>query len=134
MPSASERGTPTEDLATRVAARLRDGSPVRIAGAGTKAGWGHPVEGLEPLPTAELDAIVSHDPGDFTAVVQAGVPLARAQATFAEHDQMLALDPPDPGGATVGGVVATSDAGPLRATVPSARASVIPITRSRAGP
>ena len=128
MPSASERGTPTEDLATRLAARLRDGSPVRIAGAGTKAGWGHPVEGLEPLPTAELDAIVSHDPGDFTAVVQAGVPLARAQATFAEHDQMLALDPPDPGGATVGGVVATSDAGPLRHRYGPARDLVIGIT------
>ena len=128
MPSASERGTPTEDLATRLAERLRDGTAVRIAGAGTKAGWGHPVEGLEPLPTAGLDAIVSHDPGDFTAVVQAGVPLARAQAAFAEHDQMLALDPPDPGGATLGGVVATADAGPLRHRYGAARDLVIGIT------
>ena len=40
--------------------------------------------------------------------------LADAQATFAKAGQMLALDPPD-GGATVGGVVATADTGPLRA-------------------
>ena len=52
--------------------------------------------------------------GDFTAVLEAGVPFAEAQATFAEHGQRLAWDPPDPGGATIGGIVATADSGPLR--------------------
>ena len=52
--------------------------------------------------------------GDLTAVLEPGVLLADAQATFAKAGQMLALDPPD-GGATVGGVVATADTGPLRA-------------------
>jgi glycolate oxidase FAD binding subunit len=44
------------------------------------------------------------------------VPLARAQEEFARAGQMLALDPPlgDDGAATVGGVVATGDSGPLR--------------------
>ena len=46
-------------------------------------------------------------------MLEAGVPLARAQEAFAEEGQMLALDPPD-GGATLGGVVATADSGPLR--------------------
>jgi glycolate oxidase FAD binding subunit len=43
------------------------------------------------------------------------VPLARAQEAFRGAGQMLALDPPDgDGAATIGGVVATADSGPLR--------------------
>jgi glycolate oxidase FAD binding subunit len=59
-------------------------------------------------------------------VLQAGVELADAQARFAEHDQMLALDPP-PGG-TIGGVVATADSGPLRHRYGAPRDLVIGIT------
>jgi glycolate oxidase FAD binding subunit len=116
LPSASET----------VAERLRDGGPVLITGAGTKA-WGRPVDGLEALDVRTLDAIVSHDPGDFTAVLEAGVPLAEAQARFAEHDQQLALDPPD-GGATIGGVVASADSGPLRHRYGAPRDLVIGVT------
>jgi glycolate oxidase FAD binding subunit len=47
-------------------------------------------------------------------VLEAGLPLAAAQDRFAEEGQMLAVDPPDRG-ATIGGVVATADSGPLRA-------------------
>jgi glycolate oxidase FAD binding subunit len=68
--------------------------------------------------TAGLDRLVEHNAGDLTAVLQAGMPLADAQAVFAEAGQMLALDPPAASGpgdtATVGGVVATADSGPLR--------------------
>ena len=38
--------------------------------------------------------ILEHNVGDLTAVLQAGVPLAEAQAAFAAEGQMLALDPP----------------------------------------
>ena len=51
--------------------------------------------------------------GDLTAILQAGCPLATAREAFAAEGQMLALDPPDDG-ATIGGVVATGDSGPLR--------------------
>jgi glycolate oxidase FAD binding subunit len=101
LPSASEV----------IAERLRDGGPARIAGHQTKP-WGVPVD-AEAVSTGALDRIISHEAGDFTAVVEAGVALADAQAAFAKAGQMLALDPPD-GGATIGGVVATADSGPLR--------------------
>ncbi len=65
------------------------------------------------LSTAGLDEIVEHNPGDLTAILQAGVPLTRAQEVFAAEGQMLALDPPHPE-ATIGGIVATADSGPLR--------------------
>jgi glycolate oxidase FAD binding subunit len=89
---------------------------VRIAGAGTKP-WGNP--GARPeveLSTEGLCEVVEHNEGDFTAVLESGVTLAEAQRTFAGAGQMLALDPPlgEGDSATVGGVFATADAGPLR--------------------
>ena len=98
--------------AAGVAATLREASGVRVVGGGTKLGWGHPIEAPE-LSLAELDAIVEHNVGDLTAILQGGCPLARAREAFAAEGQMLALDPPDDG-ATIGGVIATGDSGPLR--------------------
>jgi len=113
------------EAARALAAAAGAGRSVRVTGAGTKRGWGHVVAqaGVE-LSTAGLDEIVEHNEGDLTAVLGAGVTLARAQATFARAGQMLAVDPPlgaavDPtlgadGGATIGGTVATADSGPYR--------------------
>jgi glycolate oxidase FAD binding subunit len=98
--------------AAGVAAALREAAGVRVVGGGTKLGWGRPVE-LPELSLAELDAIVEHNEGDLTAILQAGCPVAAARERFASAGQMLALDPPDDG-ATIGGVVATGDSGPLR--------------------
>ena len=95
-----------------VAAALRESGPVRVVAGGTKLGWGRPIDAPE-LSVAELDAIVEHNEGDLTAIVQAGVPLAAAREAFAGAGQMLALDPPDEG-ATIGGIIATGDSGPLR--------------------
>jgi glycolate oxidase FAD binding subunit len=74
--------------------------------------------------TGGLTEILEHNAGDLTAVVEAGVPLARAQAKFAEAGQMLALDPPD-GGATIGGIVASADSGPLRSRYGGVRDLVV---------
>ena len=101
-----------DELADALAAAS---GPVRIRGGATKLAWAPPARppALE-LSTAQLDALVAHNPGDMTAILEAGMPLARAQETFAAEGQMLALDPPDPGGATVGGLIAAADSGPLR--------------------
>ena len=107
--SRHEPGT-ADELAELLGAA---GEPVRIVGGGTKLAWGGPVEAELKLSTAGLDQILEHNAGDLTAVLGAGVPLARGQQKFDEAGQMLALDPPDRG-ATIGGVVATADSGPLR--------------------
>ncbi|HYT80631.1 MAG TPA: FAD-binding oxidoreductase [Actinomycetota bacterium] len=99
------------------------GMSVRPRGGGTKFDWGSPVD--EPdivLSTVNLSRVVEHNVADLTAVLEAGVPLATAQKVFAEAGQMLALDPPlgraseraGDGAATIGGIVATGDSGPLR--------------------
>jgi glycolate oxidase FAD binding subunit len=71
--------------------------------------------------------VLEHNVGDFTAVLQSGVRLADAQAIFAAQGQMLAWDPPDDG-ATVGGVVASADSGPLRHRYGGVRDLVVGIT------
>jgi glycolate oxidase FAD binding subunit len=96
---------------------------VRVHGAGTKLAWVSGEADVQ-LSTEDLDEIVEHNVGDLTAVLGAGVPLSVAQARFAEAGQMLALDPPD-GGATIGGVVATNDSGPLRARYGGVRDLVV---------
>jgi glycolate oxidase FAD binding subunit len=102
-----------EDVATALREAAREGRRLRIRGGGTKLGWGRPLESDAELGTHGLDEIVEHNEADLTAVLQAGVPLARAQERFAAAGQMLAVDPPGDG-ATVGGVVATADSGPIR--------------------
>jgi glycolate oxidase FAD binding subunit len=100
--------------------------PVRPRGGGTKP-WG-PEDSGAVLETGGLDRILEHNVGDFTAVLEAGVPLAEAQAAFAEHGQMLALDPALPAGATIGGVMAANDSGPLRHRYGSMRDLVVGVT------
>jgi glycolate oxidase FAD binding subunit len=106
-----------EDAAAALASATAAGQAVRIVGAGTKLGWGNPEQpgkAAVELHTTGLDEIVEHNAGDLTAILQAGVPLAVAQRTFAAAGQMLALDPPLDPAPTIGGVVATGDSGPLR--------------------
>ena len=113
--------------AEEVATRLRDANgTVRFAGGGTKSSWGNRVDG-EVLSTAGLDRIVEHNEGDLTAVVEAGVTLERLRQEFAAAGQMLALDPPGDG-ATIGGVVATGDSGPLRHRYGAPRDLVLGVT------
>jgi glycolate oxidase FAD binding subunit len=102
--------------AAEVAEQLAAGGRVRPVGGGTKLAWGAPGEPPDrELSTGRLDRIVAHNEGDLTAVLQAGVTLARAQEAFALHGQRLTLDPPDGGGrATIGGILAAGDSGPLR--------------------
>ena len=105
-----------EEAAEALREASEAGRRVRLRGGGTKLGWGNvtPPADVE-LSTERLDAILEHNEGDLTAIVQAGLPLARAQEAFARAGQMLPLDPPlGDGAATVGGVVATADSGPLR--------------------
>jgi glycolate oxidase FAD binding subunit len=121
-----------EEIAAVVRGHGEAGRAVRPVGGGTKLGWcGAGAEGAAvDLETGGLDRILEHNVGDFTAVLEAGVRLADAQAVFAAEGQMLALDPPlgAADGATVGGVVATADSGPLRHRYGGVRDLVVGIT------
>ncbi|HEX2102624.1 MAG TPA: FAD-binding oxidoreductase [Solirubrobacteraceae bacterium] len=116
-PVAAERPDTPEEAAELLRTLGEARRPVRIRGGGTKSGWawdGEPVA-LEVV-TGGLSRVVEHNEGDFTAILEAGLPLARARQVFAGAEQMLALDPPlgAADAATLGGVLATADSGPLR--------------------
>ena len=85
-----------------------------ISGAGTARHWaGRPGEVDATLDLTALSGVIRHNPGDMTVSVHAGTPLRELQDVVAEHGQRLALDAARIGrGATVGGLVATADAGP----------------------
>jgi glycolate oxidase FAD binding subunit len=112
------------------ASEIRELDAVRPRGGGTKLGWSPPGEPATDFDTRRLDRIVEHNKGDFTAVLEAGVPLVEAQAHFGRAGQMLAIDPPLGAGdaATVGGVMATNDAGPLRHRYGGMRDLVVGVT------
>ena len=104
---------------------------VRPLGGRTKRDWGGAGEPVAvELETGGMAQILEHNEGDLTAVLQAGVPLAEAQATFADKGQMFAVDPPLGAGdaATIGGVMATADSGPLRHRYGGVRDLVLGIT------
>ncbi len=113
----------TPGSAQEVSAVLRASSQrgwsVVVRGGGTKLTWGAPPRRCEiVLETGRLDQLVEHEPGDLICVAGAGMTLGRLQslvAGAAGYRQRLMLDPPQGDGATLGGLVATRAAGPLRA-------------------
>ena len=105
--------------ASEVAAALKRASDARqsivIRGAGTKEDWGRPAGGIDVvLDMRRLNRILAHEHGDMTATIEAGARLRDVNQALAVHGQMLPLDPPFADRATIGGLLATNDSGPLR--------------------
>ena len=115
------------ELGAAVSEAASAGKPVRFVGGRTKISWGSSIDDAIPISTKGLTTIHEHNAGDLTAVVDAGVTLAELQAKVGSAGQMFALDPPlgDGDGATLGGIVATGDSGPLRHRYGSARDLVV---------
>jgi glycolate oxidase FAD binding subunit len=106
-------------------------TPVRVRGGATKLGWG--AAGTPPaveIETAGMARLLEHNVGDFTAILEPGVPVAEAQAAFGAEGQMLALDAPlgEDDRATIGGLVATADSGPLRHRYGGVRDLIVGVT------
>lgn len=121
-----EASSALEEAAQR---RLR----IVLAGGRTKMALGAPPEALDAVvETTGLGRIVEHAPSDQIVIAEAGLRLANLQAALAPHGQRLALDPPWPERATVGGIVAANAFGPLRARYGSVRDLLIGISFVRA--
>jgi glycolate oxidase FAD binding subunit len=101
-----------------------------VQGAGTAADWAGALEPPDTtVCTTALSGIVTHNPGDMTVAVRAGTPLRALQDQLAQHGQRVAFDAARAGrGATVGGLFATADAGPLALAFGSLRDLVIGAT------
>jgi len=103
-----------EQWCERIARAAERGASLRLRGGGTKDFYGRTSTG-EVLDTRSWCGIVSYEPTELVVTARAGTPLAELQQTLAEHNQMLAFDPPAFGEtATVGGCIASGLSGPLR--------------------
>lgn len=118
------------DLAGVRAAVLDTAGPLAVAGAGTAADWAGPLGPVTTvLDTTALTGVLAHNPGDMTVSVRGGTPLRALQEELAEHGQHVAFDAARAAdAATVGGLVATADAGPAALVFGSMRDLVIGVT------
>jgi len=111
----------------------RDRERILFLGGGTELTLGAPPDGVEVLLSTErLERIVEYAPLDQIVAVEAGVRLASLQDVLARSGQMLALDSPWAGRATLGGLVATNAFGPRRTRYGSIRDLIIGISMVRA--
>lgn len=66
------------------------------------------------IDTTHLNRVVSHNSGDLTATFQAGATLQTVSEVLAQAGQLLAVDPPLPPRATIGGTLASGASGPTK--------------------
>jgi glycolate oxidase FAD binding subunit len=107
------------ETTTDFAAALRQAADQRrsilVRGAGTKTDWGRQARAIDViLSTRRLNRLIAHRQGDLTATAEAGATLADVNRALARHGQWLPLDPAFADRATIGGILAANDSGPLR--------------------
>jgi glycolate oxidase FAD binding subunit len=111
------------------------GRKLRIRGGASKLAWG----GVAPAGAMHISTsrLTEASFTETTACFGAGIPLARAYAQLGKRGRLLALDPAlaqagarrtaESPGATLGGVLATADSGPLSHAFGGAREQVIDV-------
>ena len=117
-----------EELAQILADASRDRQLTVLRGGGSKLGWGRVPSRVDlVIGTEKLNRLLAHRHGDMTVTAQAGMPLAELNRRLAEHRQYLPIESAfEP--ATIGGIVATNDAGPIRHRFGTPRDLLIGVT------
>lgn len=108
------RATPESADALSLVCRLahEEGWKIRVEGQGSWLASDAPAD--LAVSTRGLDQVVSVSPADLVATVQAGTPLDGLRRRLAEEGMWLALDPPGRPDRSLGSIIATATAGPLR--------------------
>jgi FAD/FMN-containing dehydrogenase len=108
------RATPDSSDSLSLVCRLahEEGWKIRVEGRGTWLPPDAPADLV--VSTTGLDQVVSVSPADLVATVQAGAPLEALRRRLADYGMWLALDPPGRPERSIGSIVATATAGPLR--------------------
>ncbi|MBW4421390.1 MAG: FAD-binding oxidoreductase [Myxacorys californica WJT36-NPBG1] len=99
-------------------------------GSGSKLHWGGLVSGITlVISTERLNRLIEHAIGDLTVTAEAGLTFAELQQILGKAGQFLAIDPTvSSERATLGGIVATGDAGSLRHRYHSVRDMLLGVT------
>ncbi len=74
-----------------------------------------------------MSQVVRYEPADLTVTVRAGCSVAELEAVLAAHGQWLGLEPALPEETTIGGLIASTAEGPLRASFGRVRDALLGI-------
>ena len=123
-----------DELVAAVATAASEKTPLSIAGGGTRAGLGRPMQTAATLSTSGLSGVTLYEPAELVLSARAGTPLSEIEALLRENSQRLEFEPVDTrafygaeGTPTIGAVAATNNAGPRRIQAGAARDSLIGI-------
>ncbi|QCO15821.1 glycolate oxidase subunit GlcE [Azospirillum brasilense] len=108
---------------------LSEGTPLDVAGSGSKRGLGRPIQTACTLDLSGLSGVIAYEAEELVLTAKAGTPMAEILPMLAERRQQLAFEPQDlgplfgqpEGQGTLGGVIASGLAGPRRISAGSAR-------------
>jgi glycolate oxidase FAD binding subunit len=108
-----------KEVVDAVRAARESNRTFEIVGAGTKRGYGRPLECDDVLDVSGLRGVQKYEPDELVVTALAGTPVAEIEAALAEKNQRLGFEPADwgrlfgapPNCATIGGVLAADASG-----------------------
>ena len=116
------------DIAQQLAATVidagHDGQPLSIHGSGSKSFLRLRDEG-KPLSILQHSGIVAYEPTELVLTVRAGTSISEVESVLRQNGQMLAFEPPEFNGGTIGGAIASGLSGPRRPWAGAARDFVL---------
>jgi len=117
-------------LQERVRSAVATRTPLVIRAGGTKNFYGRAVSDThEILDPRAYCGVIDHEPTELVITACSGTPLAEVESALAQHNQMLAFEPPHFGSsATLGGAIACGVAGPRRMAAGAIRDFVLGAT------
>ena len=126
---ANMRPVDEREFSRLLAEATATSTPIALAGAGTKAGVGRPMNATTQLSTRALRGITLYEPNEMVMSARSGTSLAQIEDALSARRQMLAFEPIGLGGlgggeatdATIGGIFATNLSGARRIRVGAAR-------------
>ncbi len=114
------------ELADALLAAASANQTIRLGGAFSKDAVGGPIcPAATTITTSAMKRVLQYEPKDLTISVEAGLPYAELTRLLTENRQMIPLDPPFAGTATIGGVLSANSSGPRRRLFGTARDLVI---------
>ena len=125
-PSFAARPNDIEGVSEAMRFAHEQGLAVVPWGGGTRMALGNVPDRYDlALDMTGINRMVDHTPGDLTATAGAGMTIAALQESLGHHGQVLAVDPPLPERATLGGTMAVGWSGPFKWQFGSIRDGVI---------
>lgn len=116
------------DIQEQVLEAYRTKVPRKIVGADSKNFYGYKIN-ASPIVIDVKPEIIDYEPTELVITASASTPIADIQKTLAQHQQMLAFEPPDFNNmSSIGGTIACGFSGPRRPFTGSARDYTLGIT------